>query len=74
MTAERLGNLFKIDGRWQKFTIYSKRHLCDICNQMFYTWKTYDAHYNHTDKEWLMSVDKAIIEVHRRKLLGSSPT
>jgi hypothetical protein len=48
--AERLGNLFKVDGRWQKFTIYNKIHLCDICNREFYTWKV--AHNNHKDKEW----------------------
>ena len=32
MGPERLGNLFKINGVWQRFTIRYTKHLCDVCN------------------------------------------
>jgi hypothetical protein len=43
-TPERIGTLFKVDGRWQRFTGYQRIHLCDVCNHESHTWKEFDVH------------------------------
>ncbi|MGA9151769.1 MAG: hypothetical protein WBZ36_14420 [Candidatus Nitrosopolaris sp.] len=36
--------LVKVDGIWRLFSGNERRHLCDVCNHMSYTWKAFDEH------------------------------
>jgi hypothetical protein len=73
---ERLGNLFKIDGIWQKFSCYERPHLCDICSHRSYTWKEFDIHKKlHTEKEHLRALWSGVDSAIERMLLwGVCPT
>lgn len=44
--------LVKLNGVWRLFSGNERRHLCDVCKTMSYTWKEFDIHKKtHTFEE-----------------------
>jgi hypothetical protein len=67
--TERMGKLLKLNGIWKYHPINSTRHLCDVCNHMSYTWKTFNLHKKtHTFAEH----DRALwTAVSKDRLIGT---
>ncbi len=71
----RLGSLFKVNNRWQKFSGYERRHLCDVCGNVSYSWRDYDKHKKeHTEEQHLKALWDGVDQANERMLLGNLPT
>jgi hypothetical protein len=67
--------LIKLDGMWKPVSINERRHLCDVCNHMSYTWKEFDIHKKtHGEKEHLKALWDGVDKAYRWSMDRDSPT
>lgn len=70
-----MSKLIKHNGVWKLVTINERRHLCDVCNHMSYTWKDFDIHKKtHSYAELDRALWRGVDEADRRIFLGNCPT